>query len=636
MTGAIVLEDVGPAVALVDVRLDPYRQILAPSPRGVEPRRAHRRLAGFERAPHRARLHASLDRRGARRGARARDHRGGGGRRHHGVRHCACIRARRRRARSQRAVAGTRPLVVRRGHDRPNRDEGRDGAAGRRLGAGRSGEDDPGGLRGEPRRARRPADRPLPRPCAGSADAVADDRAGACAARRRSARPARRRGQREPAAARRGARACADRGRAGGAQPARRPCAPWRRGRAVRGGRDPPDRPFAARRAAAQTGARASRAARRGRAEAPCDARRGRARVAARARAGPRRDPGRANAGGGAVGPAGCRPRAGRHRSRAPLPGVRRAVPSARAATAGDRRGGRARDGYPGRGQEPRRRGLRRAWLRPPQPGRARRVAAGARGRPRRGPVGRRPQVGARQHLPHARLAEPRARGRRPARCDGRVRLGGHLARAGAGEPRRAAPRTARRPAFARGAPRAGPPRAGRPRAHLPDACAPGARAAVGGRGLRADLPARVRAGDDPGPDAAGALRRPRRAGVRGLAQRGATDAARHARAALRLGPGRPRAGPRRGRRRARGGARPTGRDGALPARRRTADLLVPSAAPRAPARIRASARGRPCGLGPGRNEPRAPDMAETLGARYVEATTESPVRPPESREGLG
>jgi len=27
--------------------------------------------------------------------------------------------------------------------------------------------------------------------------------------------------------------------------------------------------------------------------------------------------------------------------------------------------------------------------------------------------------------------------------------------------------------------------------------------------------------------------------------------------------------------------------------------------------------------------------MAETLGARYVEATTESPARPPESREGL-
>ena len=57
---------------------------------------------------------------------------------------------------------------------------------------GRPREGDPGRLRGEPRRARRAADRPLPDPRARSADAVANLGAGARPAPRRRARPARR------------------------------------------------------------------------------------------------------------------------------------------------------------------------------------------------------------------------------------------------------------------------------------------------------------------------------------------------------------------------------------------------------------------------------------------------------------
>ena len=87
-------------------------------------------------------------------------------------------------------------------------------------------------------------------PRAGSAHAVADVGARARAARRRRPRPQRRRLERQPPAARRGARARADRGRPGRAQPVRRPRAARRRRRAVRGGRDRGDRALAARRPA--------------------------------------------------------------------------------------------------------------------------------------------------------------------------------------------------------------------------------------------------------------------------------------------------------------------------------------------------------------------------------------------------
>ena len=73
---------------------------------------------------------------------------------------------------------------------------------------GRPREGDPGGLRGEPRGAGRPPDRPLPHPCAGPGDAVEDISACARAARGRRPREACRRRQRQPAAAGRGARAC--------------------------------------------------------------------------------------------------------------------------------------------------------------------------------------------------------------------------------------------------------------------------------------------------------------------------------------------------------------------------------------------------------------------------------------------
>ena len=92
------------------------------------------------------------------------------------------------RARPQRAAARPRSASLRRGGDRANRDEGRHDAARRRLGAGRPREDDPRRLRGEPRRARRPADRPLPPPRARPADPVAHLRSRAGPARRRRAR----------------------------------------------------------------------------------------------------------------------------------------------------------------------------------------------------------------------------------------------------------------------------------------------------------------------------------------------------------------------------------------------------------------------------------------------------------------
>ena len=99
-----------------------------------------------------------------RRGAGVRDDRGGSRGGDHRVRHRARVRAWRGRARPQRAAARPRPASLRRGGDRADRDEGRHGTGRRRVDPGRSGEGDPRRLRGQPRCARRPSDRPLPDP----------------------------------------------------------------------------------------------------------------------------------------------------------------------------------------------------------------------------------------------------------------------------------------------------------------------------------------------------------------------------------------------------------------------------------------------------------------------------------------
>ena len=317
----------------------------------------------------------------------ARDDRGRRRRRRDGVRHGARVRPRAGRARPQRAAA--RPCAARDGRRRAraDRDQGRDDASGRRLDPGRTREGDPGRLRGEPRGARRTADRPLPDPRARSANAVDDLRARARTARRRRRRATGRRRERQPPSARRGARARADRGGPG-------------RARA---------RSTTARCAEASSSAASSR---------------GSALIAHSPLGGPRRagSLARQQALVDAAERIGATPPRWRSRgcsSSRPvvvaIPGARRpetARSAARAAAlelddddratlAGAFGGARPRSprvtsrgrraevvvvmGIPGRRQEPRRRGVRRARLRPPQPRRARRLAARARGDARRG-----------------------------------------------------------------------------------------------------------------------------------------------------------------------------------------------------------------------------------------------------------
>ncbi len=203
----------------------------------------------------------------------------------------------------QRAAARPRsPPCEDRCH-RADRDQGRHVAGRRRLDPRRPCEGDSRRLRGEPRRSRRPADRPLPDPCAGPADTVAH--LGACAgpARRRRPRAARRALEREPSSAGRGARARADHCRPGRAQPVRRPGAQGRRGRPLHREGNRRDRPLAARRAAPRGPPCArQRGARRDRGRPRRDAGRGRARLAARALPRRRRDPRRSPPGDRALG----------------------------------------------------------------------------------------------------------------------------------------------------------------------------------------------------------------------------------------------------------------------------------------------------------------------------------------------
>ncbi len=116
------------------------------------------------------------------------------------------------------------------------------------------------------------------------------------------------------------------------------------------------------------------------------------------------------------------------------------------------RRGRRRRHGHPRRREEPCRRGIRRPWLPPPQPRRARRILARARRRTRRGAVLRRSPGRPRQHVSHARSAKLRDRDGEPTSSPGAVHLARYAARAGAGQRRRAAARPLRRAPDSRGA----------------------------------------------------------------------------------------------------------------------------------------------------------------------------------------
>ena len=198
------------------------------------------------------------------------------------------------------------------------------------------------------------------------------------------------------------------------------------------------------------------------------------------------------------------------------------------------------------------------------------------------------------------------------------MRLARHAARAGSGQPRGATARALRLTPDSGRAARGGEDRAGPARADLSDARLPRARAAGSGRRLGRGEAGRLRAR---------AEARPRRRVRRGcgVARRRVGSRARRRRpersvSHLRLGARRqhPRAlRPRGAPRRERDGA---ARDGRVPARRRPARVLVPPAAPGAPAGVRASPRRRPGPLAPRRNQPCAPNARDDPRRRHVQA----------------
>ena len=437
-------------------------------------------LAVCAGAPNRPRLHAAAGGRGARARDDRRRSRGGD----HGVRHGAGVRR-------QRAPARARPLRRGARSDRADRDEGRHGATGRRLGAGRPGEGDPRRLRGEPRRARRPPDRPLPPARARPADAVAHVGARARPPRRRGPRAARGGGEREPAAARRGARARPRRGRPGRAEPLD--------DRALRGGVLERCAEAGVALVAHSPLGGVRRAASLARHEAL-------AAVAA--------------AHGATPAEVALAWLLGLSPLVVAIPGARRPETARSAARAaglvledGEREASIARSGGPARFGPAQPRDDADVVLVMGIPGAGKsRVAEEyvARGyvrlnRDERGgslteiaeALGRPAGVGAsgvvldNTYLTRA-TAQPRDRDGGPARRPGAVRLARHTARAGTGQPGRAAARALRRAADPGGA-EAALARAGRALAHLADACAPRARAAGAGRGAGRDRAGCVR-----------------------------------------------------------------------------------------------------------------------------------------------
>ena len=327
------------------------------------------------------------------------------------------------------------------------------------VGPGRSSEGHPGRLRGEPPRAGRSRDRPLPPPRARPADPVAHVVARARPDPRGGPRAAGGRLQRQPPPARRGARARPDRGRPGGAQPVRRSRAAGRRRRALHRGRDRRDRPLAARRAEARRPARPHRCARRRSGRARRDSGRGRARVAARAVAGGGRDP---RSAASRDRPLGRRPPrlSGSTPSSAP-----RSIAHSAVSPPPDRRG-RARPrpptssivmGIPGAGksriaEEHVARGYLR--LNRDERGGSLRDVAGALDEALA--AGTRRVVLDNTYLTRAARSHVVEVGR-PARRRGALRLARHAARAGPGQPRRAPPRPPRLAPGARRAARARP-----------------------------------------------------------------------------------------------------------------------------------------------------------------------------------
>ena len=213
----------------------------------------------------------------------------------------------------------------------------------------------------------------------------------------------------------------------------------------------------------------------------------------------------------------------------------------------------------------------------------------------------------ARQHVPHARVAELRDRGGGPARVAGSVRLARHAARPGAGQPRRAAARASR---LASRAPRSCASwRGSRACSRRPPRCARSAsssrRRPTRGSPASSRCPSRARR---LAARACGRLRRGRRAEPARLGER--------ARAGR---PGAPHlvfdwspdGDVRRRSRRPPPASRPRS-PGAVesalcPHAARPADLLVPAAASGAAARVRARARRRPVALDPRRHRARAP-----------------------------
>ena len=336
--------------------------------------------------------------------------------------------------------------------------------------------------------------------------------------------------------------------------------------------------------------------------------------MAARALARRGRDPRRAAPGDRALG----RPRRERSTSTTAdaggaRPRVRRCADRLRRpGRAARRRGRRPRHGHPGSRQEPRRRGVRRPRLRPAQPRRARRLAARARRRARRAARVGRPARRPRQHVPHARGAELRDRGGGTPRAS-----------------RRAASGSTRRSRRRRSTSSSGCSSASA-RSRRRRSCASWLAASPGVHAPTSQMRT-LRELEPPSTDEGFGeveqvpFARAPRAGASGAgvfvaaaaldrARLGAARSTRATRARLtwsstgaptairtRSRPGRPPLG--RGVR--------AGRERAVPAPRRPAELLVPAAATGAAARVRAGTRRRPVPLDPRRNRARPPDARD-------------------------
>jgi aryl-alcohol dehydrogenase-like predicted oxidoreductase len=161
---------------------------------------------------------------------------------------------------------------------------------------------------------------------------------------------------------------------------------------------------------------------------------------------------------------------------------------------------------------------------------------------------------------------------------------------------------------------RLAPPGTGCPHAGVADAGAARARAAIGGRGVRRRGAGGLRAQRAVGARASRCLRRSRRVAATGVGGRARGGRPACAAPRLRLEPQREGGWARR----RRGGSlrHGVGTGGARTVRPpgRSADLLVPTAASGATARVRAGTSGRPVPLDPDRNELRPSDARDDAG----------------------